>query len=204
VGDLLGYLTGRELSAQEEGIVAPLCRAWVCSLNPAFLKGAPAEANVSITPIPLEDVGSITALLDTLAANAATIAEQKGAIEDLEGQVAELTPFQGKTADLTKKVESLEAKIATLEGEKKELAKANAEFSGKLAVDESELTSTVKDIVEKAVKAAVASLPVGVPGAAPAEGGEVAAEAAPAEETGGVPDTFGFGASGSDGDGFGF
>jgi hypothetical protein len=60
----------------------------------------------------------------------------------------------------------------------------------------------VKDIVSKAVAGLAAAGGVAV--AASADGAPAPFEPAAEESTGGVPDTFGFGSSGADGDGFGF
>lgn len=216
--DLLRFLTQRELSSQEEGIVTTLAKAWLFSMNPPFMDCKLAETdiydewvakeckrlgdNLSVEPIPADELSTITGILDTLVANKATIAEQGEKIAELDAKVAELAPFEGKTADLEKKVEDLTGKVEGLETEKAELKKETAGFAGKIAVAESELNSTISDIVTKALKDAVASVPTG--GGAAADG-EAAAEEAPAEEAGGgVPDDFGFGASGDDSDGFGF
>jgi hypothetical protein len=74
-------------------------------------------------------------------------------------------------------------------------------FQGKTPVDQQELENIIKDAIVKNLKnftggAAVAGVA--------AVAGEAAAEVAEEESSGGVPDSFGFGSSGSDGDGFGF
>lgn len=218
VSDLLAFLTQRELSAQDEAIVAPLAKAWICSQHPQFMEDPYKSAaiyedwvqkqikrlgdNVSITPIPEDEMAGIGSVLDLIADQKATIAEQAEKIEELEAKVAELEPFVKKTADLEKKVEQLEGTVEKNNTEISELKGQTAEFQGKLPVAESELNDTIKDIVTKALKDAVKAVPVG---AAAGEAGEAAAEEAAEEETeGGVPDDFGFGASGSNNDGFGF
>jgi hypothetical protein len=78
-------------------------------------------------------------------------------------------------------------------------AEMTAQFQGKLPVDEKEINSTIMDMVTKALKDAIKSVPLG------GGGGGAAAEAAAeevAEEAGG--DTFGFGGDAPAGDGFGF
>jgi len=223
VSDLLCYLTQRELSADEEGVVAPMAKGWLYSMEPRFMQctyeeGEPFDAwatkqasklggNVSVEPIPAVDMASISIVLDKLADAKATVAEQSAAIEGLQANVAEFEPFKSQAADLEKKVEDLSGK---LEAAQTDLAKAKKElktFEGKVAINETEVESSVKDIVSRAVKDALATLPAGAAVAA-AEGGAEeapAAEETPVEDAGdSVPDDFGFGASGSDGDGFGF
>jgi uncharacterized coiled-coil protein SlyX len=216
VTDLLCYLTQRDLSAQEEGAVAPMAKGWIYSQNPAFMEAKFDETdvyadwvakqakrlddNVSLTPIPAGELEGINAVLDSLNAAKETVAEQASTIEELEAKVSELEPYPGKVEELEKKVEELSGKIEELESENKELKSATAEFEGKVPVAEDELNNTIKDIVTKALKDAVASVPAGAAG----EAGEAAPAAAEEEQTGGVPDDFGFGSSGSDDSGFGF
>ncbi|WP_290921190.1 hypothetical protein [Halodesulfovibrio sp.] len=223
VSDLLCYLTQRELSADEEGVVAPMSKGWLYSMEPRFMQccyeeGEPFDAwtkkhasklggNVSVEPIPAADMASISIVLDKLADAKATVAEQSAAIEGLQANVAEFEPFKAQAADLEKKVEDLSGK---LEAAQTDLAKAKKElktFEGKVAINETEVESSVKDIVSRAVKDALATLPAGAAvAAAAADGAEPAPfEEAPAEDAGSsVPDDFGFGASGSDDSGFGF
>lgn len=222
VSDLLCYLTQRELSAEEEGVVAPMSKGWLYSMEPRFMQccyeeGEPFDAwtkkqasklggNVSVEPIPAADMASISIVLDKLADAKATVAEQAAAIEGLQANVAEFEPFKAQAADLEKKVDDLSGK---LEAAQTDLAKAKKElktFDGKVAINETEVESSVKDIVSRAVKDALASLPAGAAVAAAGDAEEApATEEAPVEEAGGgVPDDFGFGASGSDDSGFGF
>ncbi len=221
VSDLLRFLTQRELSTQEEGIVAPLAKAWICSQHPPFLENPYSETaiyedwtqkeikrlgdNVSIAPIPENEMAGIGGILDILSENRASTAALNDEKAALAAKVAELEPFVKKSEDLEKKVGQLESKIEGLTKDNADLKKQTAEFQGKLPVAESELNDTIKDIVTKALKDAVKSVPVGA--AVAAEGGEAVAETAAAEEedtSGGVPDDFGFGASGAGSDGFGF
>ncbi len=217
VSDLLRFLTQRDLSAQEEGIVTPLAKAWICSKHPPFMENPydPTAIyedwvqkeikrigdNISVAPIAEGEMAGIASVLDMLAESKNAIAALNDEKAGLEAKVAELQPFVKKSEDLEKKVGQLEGKIANLEKDNKELKAQTAEFQGKLPVAESELNDTIKDIVTKALKDAVKSVPLG----AAAAGGEAVAEAVAEEDTsGGVPDDFGFGASGSDGGGFGF
>lgn len=218
VSDLLGFLSQRDLSPQEEGVVAILARAWLFSQHPPFMESTYDESgiwedfvkkeksrlgdNVSLTPIPEAEMAQINTVLDSMASQKATIAEQQEKIAGLEGTVAELEPFKAQAADLEKKVAQLEEKVAGLEEQNAELKKQTKEFEGKLAINEGDLESTVKDIVSKAVKDAVAAMPKAAPGEAAAVGEE--APAAAEEEAGGPPEDFGFGDSGGDSSGFGF
>lgn len=222
VSDLLAFLTQRDLTPEEESVVQPLAKAWLMSKIPGLIDVKFEESeiyekwiasqskklggeNVSIAPIPESEMAPINVVLDTLRSNDATIREQAAKAAELEAKVEELEPYVGKAEKLEKEVEQLKSKIEALEAEKAEQAGQIAEFAGKLPVAEDELNATIKDIVTKALKDAVASVPVGAAaGAVAAEGGEVNAAVEPEEETGGVPDDFGFGASGSDGGGFGF
>ena len=216
VTDLLSFLTKRDLTAQEEPAVAAMCTGWIYSQMPSLMDKPYQETqiydewagaqikrlgeNVSLPALPEEDLTKITSVLDTIADDKATVAEQAEAIAGLEGQVAELEPFKAQAEELEKKAADLEEKVAGLEGEVKELKATAAEFEGKLAVDENEINSTIQSIVSTALKNAVAAAPAGGAGG---EAGEAVAEAAEAAEDA-VPDTFGFGASGDDSDGFGF
>ncbi len=175
--------------------------------------------NVSITPLPAHEQSAVNALIETLEAAKRTAedktAEAEAAVAakaEADAEIKVLAPFKKKAEDLEKKAAQLEEKSQALTGEVAELKKQLAEFSGKVAVDEKAIDQSVKDIVSKAVKEALGGLMAAGVGAgaalgvadaaAGADDFAAAAESAPAE--GGVPDTFGFGTSGSDGDGFGF
>ncbi|TVM36389.1 hypothetical protein [Oceanidesulfovibrio marinus] len=222
VSDLLAFLTQRDLNAEEESVVQPLAKAWLMSKLPGLIDVEFEESeiyekwiasqskklggdNVSIAPIPESEMAPINVVLDTLRSNDATIKEQAAKVAELEAKVEELEPYVGKAEKLEKEVEQLNSKIEALEAEKAEQAGQIAEFAGKLPVAEDELNDTIKDIVTKALKDAVASVPVGAAAGAAAEAGEANAAVEPeAEEEAGVPDDFGFGSSGADGGGFGF
>lgn len=221
VSEMLGYLAQRDLSAQDETVVAPLAKGWLYSQLPELMKSSYDELqsfdewagkmiaslgeNVSTTPIPANDAAAIHVVLDSLANNKANIAEQAEKIAGLEAQVAELQPFQGKAASQEKEIAKLKGQIEKLEAQVSELKGKTAEFAGKIPVAEQELNDSVKEIVSKAVKEAMAALPKAAPGAAAGDAAEAVVEEAAAEESGGgVPDDFGFGASGADGGGFGF
>ena len=229
--DFLGYAVKRDVSDECRPAVSPMVKGWLYSLHPAFMKASYTENlsfdlwtaeqkkklgdNVSIYPIPDTELAGIDVLFETVE-NARQTAEDKEA-EAEEAQAAKaaaeaeaktLAPFKKKAEDLEKKVAQLEEKNTNLMAEVAELKEKLASFDGKVAVDEGDLEKSVKDIVSKAVKAALGGLVAAGAGAAAAADGAPAAfeeaEAAPAEDAGGVPDTFGFGTSGADGDGFGF
>ncbi len=219
VSDLLAFLTQRDLNSQEEALVAPLAKAWLCSKHPPLLEGPYKAAdiyedwvkkamqrlgsNVSVHPIPEEEMAPIAGVLDLIVAGKQQVAEQAATIAELEEKIAELEPFTKKAAELEKKVTQLNGTIEKNTKEIGDLKKQTAEFKGKVPVAEAELNDTIKDIVTKALKDAVKSVPMGA--AVGAAAGEAMAEEAAAEDTsGGVPDTFGFGASGASDDGFGF
>ncbi len=214
VSDLVSFLTKRSLSSSEEAVAAPLCKAWLCSQLPGLLESRYDESaiygdwikkecarlgadNVSVPPIDDANIEPIAGVLDMLAANKASRAEQTETIANLEGQVAALTPFKDKTAALEKKAADLQGKVEGLEKEVANLKKEAAQFKGKVPINEKEIESAVKDIVQRAV----ASIAVVAPGAA---GEAAAAPAADDGATAAPPDDFGFGASGAGGDGFGF
>ena len=230
--DLLGFAVKRDVSDEYRPAVAPMVKGWLYSLNPAFMKLAYSKDisfnawvadqkkklgdNVSITPIPTNDLAGIEALFDAVE-NARQTAESKeaeavaakAAQDAAEAEAKKFAPFKKKAEDLEKKAAQLEEKNTALAAEVKELKAKLSSFDGKVAVAEADLDKSVKEIVSKAVKAALNGLVAagGVAAAAAAEGGgafdgAVAADA-PAE-SGGVPDTFGFGTSGANEDGFGF
>ena len=223
--DFMGYAVGRSVDEDCRPAVNPMVKGWLFSLNPQFLNTGFDDKlgfdnwvneqkkklgdNVSIPPMPPADLAGIEALFD-MVEQARQTAEDKiaeaeealGAKEAADAEIKVLTPFKKKTEDLEKKVAQLEDKNKALMNEVDELKEKLSAFDGKVAIDEKEIEKSVKDIVTRAVGSIAAAGGVAA-GAAAAEGGE-----APAgfEEAGSdaVPDSFGFGASGSDGDGFGF
>lgn len=217
VADMTTFLLGREVASQDAPVARNLIKAWIYSQHPAFMKNRFEEGqvyeewvgkmkkehgdNVSVPAIPAAEAAPVIAALDTLESARKDVADMKEQVAGFESQVAELEPFKGQAEELEKKVAGLEEKVGKLEEENAGLKKKTKEFEGKVPVNEGELESTVKDIVSKAVKDAVASMPVGA--AAGAAVGEAAAEE-PAEEESSAPDDFGFGSSGGDSEGFGF
>lgn len=222
--DLLGYLSQRDLAAEEEAAVAPIAKGWLYSQHPAFMQSdfnemanydewvkkecARLGDNVSLQPIPAAEMAGINGVLDKMAEFKATIAAKTAENSGLAAQIKELTPFKGQAADLEKKLGQSEQKVASLNGDIANLRKELAPFQGKVAIDEKEIESSVKDMVSRAVKDALKALPLGAAAGAAVAGAAAEGEAASFEESssdsGGVPDTFGFGASGASDDGFGF
>jgi regulator of replication initiation timing len=225
--DLLGFALQRAVSDEYRPAVAPMVKGWLYSLHPPLMKLPCGENvafnvwmsdqkkklgdNVSITPIPASDLAGMEALFDavenarlTAESKEAEAGEAKAAQDAAEAEAKKLAPFKKKAEDLEKKAAQLEEKNGVLAAEVKELKARLSAFDGKVAVAEADLEKSVKEIVSKAVKAALGGL-VAAGGVAAAEGGadDTAAADAP-EESGGVPDTFGFGASGANNDGFGF
>lgn len=218
VGAFLSYVTGREICENCQTLISPVAKGWLCTLNPDFAKASYDEGtaygvwvheqkarlgdSISITPMPAKEVSALHAMLDTVKAAKDTAEAEAAAAAEAKAEAEALAPYKAKNADLEKKVGQLEEKNKALSTEVANLKKELAAFSGKIALNANEIEGSVKDMVAKAVKEALANLPVAAPGQA------TAGAAAPAEEaaadTGGVPDSFGFGTSGADGDGFGF
>ncbi len=219
VSEMLGYLAQRSLDEDTEVAVVPMARAWLFSLNPDFMKvcccegGAHNEScastkvnlpeNISIEPIPACQMKELNALLDKVEEAVSEAAAAQAAAAAATKKAKELEPSRKKAEDLEKKVAQLEEKVKSLETTNGELKAEAAKFAGKVAVDENDLESSVKDIVSRAVKASLGALAV-AGAAAGAEGAAAAEPEAEESASGGVPDTFGFGASGASDDGFGF
>ena len=220
--DFLGYAVQREVCDCARAAVAPAVKGWLYSLSPDFYKVSVDDGmeygawlaqqkqalgdNVSITPMPEHEVAGINALLDFIESTMTAAEEKQAEVDAAQTELKALAPFKAKAGDLEKKVAQLEEKNKALTEEASKLKGELAGFSGKVAINEKELEQSVKDLVSRAVKDALAALPVGAAGAAVAASGDAAAPAA-AEDDGATtapPDSFGFGASGASGDGFGF
>lgn len=224
VADLLGYLAQRELSGEELGAVAPIAKGWLYSLEPRFMKceysenvvfeewaqkqAAALGDNVSLEPIPACEMAGISVVLDKMADSKATLAAQVAEIADLKAKAAALAPFEAKAATLEKQVADLTGKLDKAKADLTAAQKELKTFDGKVAINEKEIESSVKDMVSKGLKEALANLPVGaaVAGAAVAGDAAPAGFDAPAAESssGDVPDSFGFGATEVAADDFGF
>lgn len=224
--DLMGYTVGRSVCECCRPALNPIVKGWLYSLNPEFMKAGYDENlgydiwvneqkrklgdNVSLPPMPESELVGINTLLDTVEgamqtaeAKTAEAAEAVQAKEAAEADIKSLTPFKKKAEDLEAKVAQLEEKNNALGGEVSELKSKLASFDGKVAIDEDAIEKSVKDIVSRAVGSLAAA--GGVAAAADGASGDAPADFASAEPAAdSVPDSFGFGTSGSDGDGFGF
>ena len=225
--DFMGYAVGRSVCDCSRTALNPIVKGWLYSMNPEFMKTDYTDSvgweiwldaqkkklgdNVSITPMPAQEIASVNAFLDTLEQARRTAedktAEAEAALaskEAADAEIAVLSPFKKKTEDLEKKLAGLEEKNGALLAELGELKEKLASFDGKVAIDEKEIEKSVKDIVSKAIAGLAAAGGV-VAGAAAGSGeSEAAAAFEDTSSDSSVPDSFGFGASGSDGDGFGF
>ena len=225
VRDLLAFAIGRPVCQCCIKAVSPMVKGWLMCLQPNFFnlqyngsvsftiwaeeQKAKFGDNVSITPIPANDVKGMHALLD-LVDEAKRTATEKTEEADAANEAAEaakaeakaLAPFKKKAEDLQQKVAGLEEAAKGLTADMSKMKTEMAAFDGKVAINDKEIEKAVKDIITKAV----GTMSFAAAGAAGAAAGAAAAveEVAAVEETGGVPDTFGFGTSGSAGDGFGF
>ncbi len=220
VKDVAGFLVGRSLACDCcSRVVAPLAAGYLASLYPAFVglewdSAKPwddfvAEQkkthgdNVSIPPMNAVFQNLAGKVLDALADMDDTITAQKTEIASLNARVAELEPQDAKAKDLEKKCDQLEGKVKTMTTDMNGLRKQLLPFNGKMAVDQQELMTMIKDTIKANMKGFVAA------GAAGAAGAEVMEDVAVEEErepgaTVKPPDDFGFGASGDDSSGFGF
>lgn len=229
--DFMGYAIGRSVDEDCRVGVGPMVKGWLYTLNPDFMKTSYDENiafpnwvadqkrklgdNVSITPMPAVELAGVNALIE-MVTTARQTAEDKtaeaeeavAAREAAEADSAAMAPFKKKAGELEKKVAALEEKNGALQAEIADLKGKLAAFDGKVAVDEKDIEKSVKDMVSKAVKDALGGLVaaggVAAAGAAASEDAPAASEEAAPADSGGVPDTFGFGQSGSNDDGFGF
>ncbi|MDR2695568.1 MAG: hypothetical protein LBC79_04225 [Deltaproteobacteria bacterium] len=213
VVEVAGFLAGRSLCCCSTALVAPMAAGWLASLYPAFINlkyeesqpwatfvsGMKAQVgdNVSVPPMSGSFQAMVAKVLDALSEKADTLKAQAAEIASLQTRVEELEPFQGKAEEQDKKIGQLEAKVKSQNADIGALRKEMVPFQGKTPVDQQELENIIKDAIVKNLKNFTG-------GVAAAAGGEAVAEAAAEESSGGVPDSFGFGASGSNSDGFGF
>ena len=218
VKDIAGYLAGRSFNCCCcARVVGPMAAGWLASLYPQFVglewdSATPWDSfvaqykkttgdSVSLTPMSASLQALVAKTLNCLDDQQATIQAQAAELAKVQARVAELEPFEGKATELGKKCDQLEAKIKTMTTDMGGLRKELMPFQGKMAVDQQELLGMIKDAIKDNLKGFVAGTAVGA--VAGAAGAEAVVEEAPAEESGPAAD-FGFGASGSDGDGFGF
>ena len=225
--EFMGYAIGRSVTDCCRPALTPIVKGWLYSMNPEFMKTDYTDSigwavwldaqkrklgdNVSITPMPARELSAVNALIETLE-QAKRTAEDKtaeaeaaqAAKEVADAEIAALTQFKKKAEDLEKKVAGLEEKNGALLAEVGELKEKLAFFDGKVAIDEKEIEKSVKDIVSRAVAGIAAAGGVAVAATAAEAGDSPAAFDDGADSGSTVPDSFGFGTSGADGDGFGF
>ncbi len=219
--DFLGYVIDRPLCDCARGVVTPMVKGWLCSLNPAFVNIAYDESlgypmwlqnqkkvlgdNVSVSPLPEKERMSIHTILDNLKAAHDTAEEKTAEAEAAQAELKALSPFKKKAEDAEKKIAQLDEKNKALTEQVASLKKEVAAFTGKVAINTSDIEQTIKDMVAKSVKDALATLPIAAAGVAVAVAAtDAAPEATATDSAGDVPDTFGFGASAPSSDGFGF
>jgi hypothetical protein len=216
IKEIAGFVAGRTVGCETcAKAVGPFAAAWLARWYPKFadltwVEGQSWDAFVNTGRSMLGDNVSLTAMdgltktlcdkvLKTLTETYDSMAAQTAAAAALEERVRALEPAEARAAALSKKVDELEAKIKTMNTDMGGLRRQVAEFQGKVAINHDELMTNIKDAIKDGLKGMVVG---GVAaGAAAAAGGE---ETAPAAEENAVPDDFGFGASGSNNDGFGF
>ena len=217
VAEIAGFLTGRSMCCCTAALVAPMAAGWLANLYPAFINLQYDESrpwadlvssmkvkvgdNVSVPPMSAQAQTLVAKTLDAIAEKAETLKAQTAEIATLQARVKELEPFRSKAEEQDKKIGQLEAKVKSQTADIGGLRREMAPFQGKMPVDQQELETIIKDAIVKNLKNFTGG--VAVAGAA-ALSGEAVAEAVTEEESGGVPDSFGFGASGSDSSGFGF
>ena len=212
VTELAGFLTGRSLCCCSAALVAPMAAGWLANLYPAFINlkydesqpwanfvsGMKAQVgdNVSVPPMTGQSQAMVAKVLDVMAEKADTLKAQATEIVSLQTRVAELEPFQGKAEEQDKKINQLEAKVKSQSADIGALRRDMVPFQGKVPVDQQELENIIKDAIVKNLK--------NFTGGATAVAGVAAAEVVVEESSDGVPDSFGFGSSGANNDGFGF
>jgi hypothetical protein len=226
--DFMGYAIGRGVEEEYRPGLHSLVKGWLYSLHPAFMAeafsgGAGYENwiagqkrklgdNVSITPMPAAELACVNAFIETVERakqlaedKTAEAAEALAAGKAAEAEAAAMAPFKKKAAELEKKVAALEEKNSGLAAEIAELKAGLAAFAGKIAIDAKEIESSVREIVTRAVKDAVAGLVVagGVAAGTGAETPDEPPAETAASDAGGPAEEFGFGSSGGS-DGFGF
>ena len=216
VAELAGFLTGRSLCCCSAALVAPMAAGWLANLYPAFINLRYDESrpwgellsamrskvgdNVSVPPMSGPAQALVAKTLDAMAEKAATLKAQTAEIAALQARVAELEPFRSRAEEQEKKISQLEAKVKSQNADIGALRKEMIPFQGKMPVDQQELETIIKDAIVKNLKNFTGGAALAGAAALAAGEGEAPAE----EESSGVPDSFGFGSSGSDSSGFGF
>ena len=192
INDLLAYLTGADIDADNEMFAAALAKSWVYEQHPELVSMKAAEIaekgdNVSVAP--LADADAVEAIFAKLAEYKSTVATQATAVADLEKKYAEAAAKLEQTEkDLAEYKGKCEAFEASAKGTGDEVIVASKAVVDEYVAQVAELTKAIEDI-----KNGVATMAVAAPaadGAAPA-----AADAAPESSAG---DDFGFTGGGDD------
>jgi septal ring factor EnvC (AmiA/AmiB activator) len=190
LGELLQYMTQKELDADFMPFAAALAKAWVYEQHPELTQLSAGQITelgekVSIAPLPMRAMDQVNEVFDTLADYKAQIVSGQAKVAELEETVA---AKDAKIADLEKKVKEFESEK---KGEAEQLFVTTEarveEFTKKLE----ELLKEVDEVKKTGVVVAGVAAAAG---AAPAA--EAAASGAPAEE--GAGDDFGFSGGGAD------
>jgi hypothetical protein len=184
LGELLQYMTQKELDAEFMPFAAALAKAWVYEQHPELTQLSAGQITelgekVSIAPLPMRAMDQVNEVFDTLADYKSKIQAGEAKVAELEETVA---AKDAKIADLEKKVKEFESEK---KGEAEQLFVTTEarveEFTKKLE----ELLKEVDEVKKTGVVVA------GVAGAAAPAAGEAApAAGAPADE--GPGDDFGF------------
>jgi len=217
VVEIAGFLAGRSLCCDSAVLVAPMVAGWLASLYPAFINleydesrswsnfvsGMKAQVGdyISVPPMTGQFQGIVAKTLDAMVEKTESLKAQAAEIVTLQAQVAQLEPFRIKAEEQEEKISQLEAKVKSQNADIGALRREMIPFQGKMPVDQQELENIIKDAIVKNLKNVIGG--VAVTGAA-LVAGEAVAETTAEQESGGVPDGFGFGSSGADSDGFGF
>ena len=190
LGELLQYMTQKELDADFMPFAAALAKAWVYEQHPELTQLSAGQITelgekVSIAPLPMRAMDQVNEVFDTLADYKAQILAGQAKVAELEEAVA------GKDA----KIADLEKKVKEFESEKKGEAE-QLFITTEARVEEftKKLEDLLKEVDEVKKNGVVVAGVAAAPGAAAAP--EAAPAGAPAEE--GAGDDFGFSGGGAD------
>lgn len=216
---LAGYIVGRSLACDCCAAAAgPFAAAWLARLSPKFLElewssDQPWESfmsrsrhvlgdNISLTPMDARNKALVAKVLDALTEAHKSLNAQTAVAVEAEARVRSMELAVAEVEALRKKCDELEGTIKGMNTDMNALRKQVAEFQGKMPVSHDELMQNIKNAIKDGMKGVVVAGAAGVAAIGGAAPEAAAGVEAPAENA--VPDDFGFGASGSDSDGFGF
>lgn len=213
---LVEFITGKSnLSPEAAKAAAPFAFAWLVRWYPKFMDMEWKEdqsweaylrqashilgEHVSLEPMDGRFKNIVNSALDVIEDSQAALTKQTEAAMKLEAEVKRLEPFPQLVEAAQKKSDELEAKIKSMKSEMLALNRKALEFEGKVPMDQEELMQNVQAAIKDALK-----------GMTFATGAVTASAAAPAEESSvqdekkTPEDEWGFGASSSGDDEFGF